>query len=76
MCGLPIERGVCRFDIPSWGYNSTSKQCEHFTYGGCAGNDNRFTSEQECKRRCQNSGGKINASGYLFDIFTNTQSWQ
>ena len=51
-CLQPIETGTCRAFIPSWGYNSTSGQCERFIYGGCMGNDNLFCSREECNNVC------------------------
>ena len=31
-------------------------RCERFNYGGCGGNNNRFTSLQSCNRKCNPSG--------------------
>lgn len=36
--------------------SSIHTRCEHFNYGGCGGNGNRFTSLQRCKRRCDPTG--------------------
>ena len=51
-CQKPIVTGPCRASIPSWGYNTTTGQCEKFTYGGCLGNENRFCSQEECEYVC------------------------
>lgn len=51
-CTLSPETGRCRARIPSYFYNSTAKQCEMFTYGGCGGNDNRFETEKLCLEAC------------------------
>lgn len=37
-------------------YNSYSKTCEQFSYGGCYGNDNRFLSKDECESTCGSYG--------------------
>jgi len=33
-------------------YNSIRGTCDVFTYGGCRGNGNRFTTEVECQMTC------------------------
>lgn len=51
-CQLPPEPGLCKAYIPSYFYNSTAGNCHIFIYGGCQGNDNRYTSYQECMNTC------------------------
>ena len=52
VCSLGADPGPCRASIPRFFYNSTSMKCERFIYGGCAGNDNNFGSEEECQGCC------------------------
>ncbi|KAH8271911.1 hypothetical protein KR044_010426 [Drosophila immigrans] len=61
-CGLPHSLPGNKFGdvyqnclmyIPQWSYNSEVNECVKFIYGGCGGNDNRFSSEKECKERCK-----------------------
>ncbi|XP_060071459.1 uncharacterized PE-PGRS family protein PE_PGRS54-like [Ylistrum balloti] len=51
-CLQPVKVGPCMAAITNYFYNVTSGQCETFTFGGCAGNANRFQSKEECERRC------------------------
>lgn len=53
-CTEPKLGGDCRGTIPSYFYNQETRKCEHFLYGGCHGNENRFDSEEECNRECKN----------------------
>nr|AGS15178.1 desmolaris [Desmodus rotundus] len=55
ICFLEEDGGICRSYIPRYFYNSQSKQCEKFIYGGCMGNLNNFQSLEECKNRCEAS---------------------
>ena len=51
-CNLPMVVGPCDAVVPSWFYNSTSGDCERFNYGGCEGNDNRFSNLRVCQAVC------------------------
>ena len=51
-CKFPPVSGMCLAYMPSFFYNATSGMCESFVYGGCGGNDNRFTSVDECMKTC------------------------
>ncbi|XP_053099116.1 kunitz-type serine protease inhibitor vestiginin-3-like [Hemicordylus capensis] len=55
-CRLPMDQGPCRGDFDAYYYNSTTKTCEMFIYGGCQGNDNLFFSKEECLRVCGETG--------------------
>lgn len=59
-CSLNPERGPCSNYTVFHFYNSTSGQCERFWYGGCEGNDNRFSTREECQAKCsgKNADGK------------------
>merc|ERR1712043_67736 len=39
-CSLPKENGPCGLELARWYYNSQSRKCEQFVYGGCQGNLN------------------------------------
>ena len=51
-CSLAVSPGPCKGSYPRWFFNSTSRQCELFSYGGCEGNSNRFTSLIACTDKC------------------------
>ncbi|XP_021363832.1 papilin-like [Mizuhopecten yessoensis] len=52
-CGLPLVTGPCRGAIQKYGYDTVSKACKEFMYGGCRGNGNRFDSMELCENRCE-----------------------
>ena len=52
ICSLSAQTGDCRGYFPSYFYNHTSMRCERFIYGGCGGNQNRFSTTEECYLRC------------------------
>ncbi|XP_029475372.1 kunitz-type protease inhibitor 2 isoform X2 [Rhinatrema bivittatum] len=51
-CAAPSVTGPCRAAFPRWYYNTSTRTCTKFTYGGCKGNQNNHLSEEECKDRC------------------------
>ena len=57
VCTLPPVSGPCFAHIPSYYFNSKRGQCEEFIYGGCDGNDNRFSTMVECRRTCGKEEG-------------------
>lgn len=52
VCYLPYDIGTCNDTIPSYFYDINSQRCASFTYSGCGGNANRYTSEEQCERQC------------------------
>ncbi|VDN11324.1 unnamed protein product [Dibothriocephalus latus] len=58
-CYAAIAGGPCRAAIEKYGYNVVTGACEHFTYGGCAGNANRYELLEDCEiatADCTNTG--------------------
>jgi hypothetical protein len=51
-CFQPPEPGDCDQQEPRFYYDTAQKRCQEFTYSGCGGNDNRFTSHDECINFC------------------------
>lgn len=53
ICLLPKEEGPCRAYVPRYYYNTTTKTCEPFIYGGCDGNANNFLLLSQCQYTCK-----------------------
>uniref|UniRef100_A0A674J6B1 BPTI/Kunitz inhibitor domain-containing protein n=1 Tax=Terrapene triunguis TaxID=2587831 RepID=A0A674J6B1_9SAUR len=56
VCKLPVDSGSCFSYETRYFYDSVTKKCGAFTYGGCEGNGNRFASIDECLRTCGSAG--------------------
>ncbi|XP_036004748.1 collagen alpha-1(VII) chain isoform X2 [Fundulus heteroclitus] len=55
-CLLPLSEGACSDYALVWYFHGQSGECRPFVYGGCGGNQNRFTSRQECESLCGTKG--------------------
>uniref|UniRef100_A0AC34Q2N4 Papilin n=1 Tax=Panagrolaimus sp. JU765 TaxID=591449 RepID=A0AC34Q2N4_9BILA len=55
-CAYWPEWGPCNRLHYMWFYNLTSGMCEQFLYGGCGGNDNRFSTFEHCQITCEIPG--------------------
>uniref|UniRef100_S4RIJ2 Tissue factor pathway inhibitor n=1 Tax=Petromyzon marinus TaxID=7757 RepID=S4RIJ2_PETMA len=56
ICLMKADPGECTAVIPRFHYNPKTSNCESFTYGGCGGNDNNFSSERSCMSVCGQVG--------------------
>ena len=52
VCTLPMEAGPCKAGLTRWYYNTESRRCQEFDYGGCEGNANRFETAAQCQDVC------------------------
>ena len=52
---MPKASGPCKASIPQWHFNTVTRRCEKFYYGGCEGNANRFNDRESCEARCLGS---------------------
>ncbi|KAJ8256578.1 hypothetical protein COCON_G00187300 [Conger conger] len=62
-CTAKFETGPCRAAFPSFYYDPSTQSCQPFIYGGCGGNDNRFSSEEDCVTRCSGQEGTTGKHG-------------
>ncbi|NXM00882.1 TFPI1 inhibitor, partial [Tyrannus savana] len=53
LCMTPMDRGLCRAKELRFFYNHSSGRCHPFSYSGCGGNENNFTSRKSCLRICK-----------------------
>ncbi|XP_034741436.1 collagen, type XXVIII, alpha 2a isoform X3 [Etheostoma cragini] len=51
-CNLGLDQGTCRDYSIYWYYDKQANACAQFWYGGCSGNDNRYKTENECRKTC------------------------
>lgn len=53
ICGQPAQdAGDCDEWVIKYSYDSDSRSCKAYYYGGCGGNENRFDSLDDCESRC------------------------
>ncbi|ESO83755.1 hypothetical protein LOTGIDRAFT_60634, partial [Lottia gigantea] len=52
ICSMKNDTGPCKAYMPRWFFNSQTKQCEEFIYGGCSGNNNNFMTREDCCNSC------------------------
>jgi len=52
ICSQPAKTGPCRGNFQRWYFDVANDSCMPFTFGGCKGNDNQFSSLQECQTHC------------------------
>jgi len=57
LCGLPFDIGPCDAAIPVWAFVPELGACFPHVYGGCGGNDNRFSGRFECEAACLKPNG-------------------
>ncbi|KAK3099596.1 hypothetical protein FSP39_006796 [Pinctada imbricata] len=48
-------QGKCKAMFKNFYFDSSQSECVPFIYGGCGGNDNRFSSLEECEDACLSS---------------------
>ncbi|KAF1747273.1 hypothetical protein GCK72_023735 [Caenorhabditis remanei] len=51
-CDQAVEEGTGSEDLPRWFFDRKQNRCAPFTYGGVAGNENNFISQNTCMDAC------------------------
>ncbi|XP_072249472.1 collagen alpha-6(VI) chain-like [Leuresthes tenuis] len=51
-CLLRQDQGSCQKYTMMWFFDFEQSECARFWYGGCGGNQNRFTTQEECENLC------------------------
>ncbi|XP_014669308.1 PREDICTED: papilin-like isoform X4 [Priapulus caudatus] len=51
-CDVPKDEGPCSAYEIKWYFDIEKGVCDRFWYGGCEGNDNKFTTMEECETSC------------------------
>ncbi|KER24423.1 hypothetical protein T265_07899 [Opisthorchis viverrini] len=51
-CELQRDPGPCKENQERFFFNISSEKCETFSYGGCGGNENNFSTIDECLDEC------------------------
>nr|XP_037274678.1 papilin-like isoform X1 [Rhipicephalus microplus] len=59
VCTYPADSGPCKAYMPRFFYNTETKKCEEFIYGGCGGNANNFLTFDACEKKCLKVFGVI-----------------
>ncbi|XP_037330187.1 kunitz-type protease inhibitor 2-like [Pungitius pungitius] len=55
-CMVTSDPGLCRAAFPMFYYDVKAATCRSFIYGGCGGNQNRYSTMEECVSRCSGEG--------------------
>jgi len=51
-CLEEMREGPCNAHLYRYFYNSATKSCSMFVFGGCRGNENNFETPEECMKSC------------------------
>ncbi|XP_021918069.1 spondin-1-like isoform X3 [Zootermopsis nevadensis] len=62
ICQMAKDEGLCTGNNSRWYFDSQAEACLQFSYSGCRGNRNRFESQEECERICQQYKEELKAN--------------
>ncbi|XP_039615339.1 uncharacterized protein LOC120532916 isoform X1 [Polypterus senegalus] len=63
MCVLEPDPGMCLARMLKWYFDTKTKTCHTFIYGGCKGNGNNFETKKQCQDLCAPSSGRMGSGG-------------
>ncbi|XP_063763423.1 kunitz-type protease inhibitor 2 [Eleginops maclovinus] len=69
-CMATPDIGPCRAAFPMFYYDRNTASCQPFLYGGCLGNQNRYSTMEGCKIRCQTNDGSFETRGKARERWT------
>ncbi|CDW53418.1 papilin [Trichuris trichiura] len=69
-CLHPTDRGDCSGHFVRFHYDSDSKTCKEFVYGGCGGTGNNFATKQECLKACAKAEPEDESKKFLKAVHT------
>ncbi|KRY14988.1 Protease inhibitor bitisilin-1 [Trichinella patagoniensis] len=52
LCSLSIDQGTCSNPETRYAYDRQARRCVSFTYNGCGGNLNNFSTMEDCIQVC------------------------
>lgn len=52
VCKLPKVVGPCDGVFIRYYWDTNTKSCRKFEYGGCGGNGNNFLTKAQCEQKC------------------------
>ncbi|KAH7973007.1 hypothetical protein HPB52_020217 [Rhipicephalus sanguineus] len=58
-CTYSVDVGHCDAYMHRFFYNTLTKTCEQFVYGGCGGNANNFHTFDACEKKCKKVFGVV-----------------
>ncbi|XP_037502293.1 BPTI/Kunitz domain-containing protein, partial [Rhipicephalus sanguineus] len=59
VCTYPADTGPCKAYMTRFFYNTETRRCEQFVYGGCGGNGNNFLTYDACQKKCKTVFGVV-----------------
>lgn len=72
------DKGPCKGYFVKYYYDKGAGRCGQFAYGGCGGNGNRFSSNEECESICVTHEEKrtnVTSTGEYFEFFALSSLW-
>lgn len=52
VCSMSADSGSCSASHRRWAFDVETRVCKEFVYGGCEGNRNRFSTQEDCLKSC------------------------